>query len=200
MKESKPLEDQRFRKFSCVTYLSEIQLHECLQRAGDMIRGFAYCYHDKDVNDDGTLKEPHTHLLLWLYQPRSVNSLRGWFDRGFRDEKGEKVNTLLRPCRDIKAAAGYLIHLNDPDKYQYPPESVVYSDPELFINSDIQQEDKSLLALEDLLNGVSPLEVARRYGRDFLYHWGHIRQFLYDIGYFDSIRKAGSNHDTTSCN
>lgn len=188
-KESKSLEDQRFRKFSCVTYLSELQLQECLQRAGDMIRGYAYCYHDKDVNEDGTPKEPHTHLVLWLYNPKSINNLRGWFDRGFRDEKGEKINTLLQPCHDVKAAAEYLYHANDPDKYQYPPESVVYSDPELFISPDTQKEDTAILALQDLLSGLSLEACAMKYGRDFLYHYGHIRQLYQDIL---SQRECGS--------
>lgn len=181
MPKERPLEEQRFRKFSCVTYLSEMQLQECLQRAGDMIRGYAYCHHDKDVNDDGTPKEPHTHLVLWLYEPRSINSLRGWFDRGFRDDKGEKINTLIQPCHDIKAAAEYLIHKNDPDKYQYLPESVVYSDPELFESPETQKEDNAILALDDLLSGMSLRQCSLKYGRDFMFHYGHIRQLWLDI-------------------
>lgn len=177
---SKPLEAQPFRKFSCVTYLSHEQLQQCLQRAGDMIRGFAYCYHDKDLKEDGTPKEPHTHLVLWLYNNRSINSLRGWFDRGFRDEKGEKINTMIQPCHDIKAAAEYLYHANDPDKYQYPPESVVYSDPDLFINPDTQKDDIMVLALQDLLDGVSWKDCAMKYGRDFIVHAGHISK-LFDL-------------------
>lgn len=180
-KESKPLDEQRFRKFSCVTYLSEMQLQECLQRAGDMIRGYAYCYHDKDVNDDGTRKEPHMHLVLWLYNPKCINNLRGWFDRGFVDDNGEKINTLIQPCHDIKAAAEYLIHKNDPDKYQYLPESVVYSDPELFESPETQKEDNAILALEDLLSGMSLRECSLKYGRDFMFHYGHIKQLWLDI-------------------
>lgn len=180
-KESKPLEEQRFRKFACITYLSEMQLQECLQRAGDMIRGFAYCCHDKDVNEDGTRKDPHTHLVLWLYNPKCINNLRGWFDRGFVDDKGEKINTLIQPCHDIKAAAEYLIHKNDPDKYQYPPESVVYSDPELFESPETQKEDNAILALDDLLSGMSLRECSRKYGRDFMFHYGHIKQLWLDI-------------------
>ena len=180
-KEPKPLDEQLFRKFACITYLSEMQLQECLQRAGDMIRGFAYCCHDKDANEDGTQKEPHTHLVLWLYNPRKINSIRGWFDRGFVDDKGEKINTLIQPCHDIKAAAEYLIHKNDPDKYQYPPESVVYSDPELFESPETQKEDNAILALEDLLSGMSLRECSFKYGRDFMFHYGHIKQLWLDI-------------------
>lgn len=176
MPKERPLEEQPFRKFSCVTYFSEMQLQECLQRAGDMIRGYAYCHHDKDVNDDGTPKEPHTHLVLWLYNNRSIKSLRGWFDRGFRDEKGEKINTMLQPCHDVKAAAEYLYHKNDPDKYQYPPESVVYSDPELFESPDTQKEDNILLAVQELIAGATWESCINKYGRDFIVHMGHIAQ------------------------
>lgn len=181
MSKDVPLDEQQFRKFSCVTYLSESQLQECLQRSGDMIRGFAYCYHDKDIAEDGTLKAFHAHLVLWLYNPRKLKSIRGWFDCGYKDEKGEKINTLIQPCHDVKASAEYLMHKNDPDKYQYPPESVVYSDPLLFEFPDTQKDDVALLSLEDLLNGLSLRACASKYGRDFMFHYGHIRQLYVDI-------------------
>ena len=174
------IENERSRKFSCVTYLSENQLVQCLNNAGDMIRGFAYCYHDKDINDDGTPKEPHTHFILWLYNQRTVKSIKNWFS-GYKDEKGQPINTLVQVCHDIRSATEYLWHANDPDKYQYSKDSVVYSDPALFEFPDTQTEDISILALDDLLSGVSVYDCAKKYGRDFIYHFVHISSVYFAV-------------------
>ena len=52
----------RYRKFSCITYLNQIQLESCIAKHLNQLRAYAYAYHDKDTREDGTLKEPHTHF------------------------------------------------------------------------------------------------------------------------------------------
>lgn len=73
----------------------------------------------------------------------------------------------------------YLTHQDNPEKYQYSPDDVICSDPSSF-EDDVQTDD-TWTAVEDLLNGVPLKEVARRYGRDFIYHYSHIRQLVSDI-------------------
>ena len=41
---------------------------------------YAYVYHDKDTNDDGTLKTPHYHLLLVFENARYRNGVHKLFD------------------------------------------------------------------------------------------------------------------------
>lgn len=169
---------ERSRKFSLVTYLPESFLVECLNQHQSSIRGFAYAYHDKDVTDDGKIKEIHGHVVLWLYHARTLESVRRWFFG--LDDKGLAINTLGQVCHDVYTVYEYLWHKNNPEKFQYDPSVVVSSDPSLF-ESDDSPDDSLMDAVNDLLEGVSLVDVTRRYGRDFIVHYGHIRQLMDDI-------------------
>lgn len=67
--------------------------------------------HDKDVNADGTAKKPHYHVILMFSSNKSF----------------EQVKTLLEPFKcpipqkvtSIKGQVRYLIHIDNPEKYQY---------------------------------------------------------------------------------
>lgn len=169
----------RSRKFSLVTYLVEPDLVTCLNNHQQSIRGFAYAYHDKDETEEGKIKEKHAHVVLWLYNPSDSNRIRRWF-HGV-DEKGIEANTLAQVCMDVAASYEYLWHKNNPEKYQYDSSIVVSSDPALFEQADDNPESDAYAPLEDLLNGVPLSVVAKRYGRDFIVHYGHYRQIYQDI-------------------
>lgn len=162
---------EQCRKFAISTYLRPEELPQVFADKSKQIRAYAYCTHDKDDN------ETHTHVILWLSFPYPISTIRNWF-RGC-DLKGELANTLVEPCRDIVAMYRYLTHKDNPDKYQYPDDAVICSDPSCF-EDDVQTDD-TWTAVEDLINGVPLREVARRYGRDFIYHYSHIRQLVADI-------------------
>lgn len=160
------------RKWSLVTYLPLCEIAKVFADKYDKLRAYAYMYHDKD---DG--KEPHTHVIIWTNTPYAGSTIKNWF-RGV-DAKGELANTLAEPCKDINSMYRYLIHEDNPDKYQYDPEDRICSDPSQF-EDDVQTDDV-WTAVDDLLNGVPLREVARRYGRDFIYHYSHIRTLVSDI-------------------
>lgn len=160
------------RKWSLVSYLNPQDIAGVFADKADKVRAYAYCTHDKDEG-----KELHTHIVVWLNTPYSSSTIKNWF-RGC-DVKGELANTLAEPCKDITSMYRYLVHEDNPDKYQYDSESRICSDPSLF-EEDVQTDD-TLTAVEDLLNGTPLAEVARRYGRDFIYHYSHIRQLVADI-------------------
>lgn len=160
------------RKWSIMTYLRPTDIAKVFDDKCDKVRAYAYCTHDKDENT-----EPHTHVIVWLNTPYPSSSIKNWF-RG-EDVKGELANTLAEPCKDIAAMFRYLTHKDNPDKYQYGDDDVICSDPSMF-EDDVQTDD-TWTAVDDLLNGVPLKEVARRYGRDFIYHYSHIRQLVNDI-------------------
>lgn len=160
------------RKWSLVTYLCPDEIAKVFADKVDKVRAYAYCTHDKDEG-----KEQHTHVIVWLNTPYAASTIKNWF-RG-EDIKGQLANTLAEPCKDIAAMFRYLTHQDNPEKYQYSPDDVICSDPSSF-EDDVQTDD-TWTAVEDLLNGVPLKEVARRYGRDFIYHYSHIRQLVADI-------------------
>lgn len=168
---------QRARKFSCVTYLSEEQIKFSLQCHWSCIRAFAYTYHDMDLNEDGSPKEPHWHIVLWLYNQSTVGRVRRWFRA--MDEHQKEITTTAQPCKDVVFAYEYLYHRNDPDKYQYNEHDIRCSDRELFKSDD--PDDNAVNALNDILYGVPLQEVMQRYGRDVIFHYSHLRQIVCDI-------------------
>ena len=72
--------------------------------------------HDKDVQFDGTPKKPHWHVILMFSSNKSVTQMQ---------ELAEKLNAPSPAMvQSLSGAARYLIHKDDPDKYQYPASQV----------------------------------------------------------------------------
>lgn len=67
--------------------------------------------HEYDVNDDGSLKKAHYHVMLRYDGPTTYNHVL------------ELTRSLNQPIPEVyKSYSGayeYLIHLNNPEKYQY---------------------------------------------------------------------------------
>lgn len=171
------LQNARARKFSCITYCTEEQIKLSLEAHWSCIRAWAYMKHDKDVNSDGTTKEPHYHVVVWLYNASTVGRVRRWFRA--LDDKQQEITTTAQPCKDVVFAYEYLYHRNDPDKYQYNEKDIQCSDRDLFKSDD--PDDNAVNALNDILYGVPLQEVMQRYGRDAIYHYSHLRQIVCDI-------------------
>lgn len=167
----------RARKFSLVTYCTDEQIQRVLQDHWSVIRGWAYALHDKDTNADGSVKEPHSHILLWLYNASTVARVRRWFR--CLDNSQKEVTTTGQVCKDMGFAYEYLYHRNDPDKHQYDENIIKCSDKLLFVGDD--PDDNAINALNDILYGVPLQEVMNRYGRDVIFHYSHLRQIVCDI-------------------
>ena len=61
----------RFYSFSIVSYASLSEIQNLLQAC----RHYVYILHDKDVNEDGSLRSPHFHILCTFVQNKSFNSV-----------------------------------------------------------------------------------------------------------------------------
>ena len=166
--------EKRCRNFSLVTYLKEDDLLKVLKQKEEYIKAYAYCIHDRDEG-----KQVHTHVILLLTQPRYPSTVKKWF-YGFWDEKNELINTMVQKCHSVTGDYEYLIHKGDPDKFQYDPCLRICSDTSYF-SENADNDDIAKLALFDMLAGIPLTEIANRYGRDFIYHYGHIKQVYDDI-------------------
>ena len=163
----------KVRYFSLVTYASKTSLLDVLNRKLQQIRAYAFILHD---NDEG--KNPHYHLVIVTYHARSYDDILSWFD-DCTDVLGLRCNSFIKPVFDLPSCYDYLTHKNAPDKYQYSSDDIV-SFNEAFFKTDVVPDTLSL-AIEDLLNGTSLNECRKRYGRDFIVHYGHIKTLLTDI-------------------
>lgn len=172
------------RRICGVTYLDESTLLSLIESKSSIIKNFSFITHDKDIYDSGDnkgqLKVKHIHFIILLYYPYPLSTLRNWF-KGYEDDNGQ-INTLVEVCNDIVACYRYFTHIDNPDKYQYNEDDIICGDPCDF-NDDIglSSEDNAWIGLEMLLLGKSRIDIAKRLGRDFIYHYGHIKQIYDDI-------------------
>lgn len=97
---------QRHRAFNAVFYPESAPENWREIVAGWQVQALAIL-HDKDEG-----KKPHYHLLLMFSSMKSLLQVHA-----ITDELGSKE---LQPSYDMRASARYLLHLDQPEKVQYP--------------------------------------------------------------------------------
>ena len=74
--------------------------------------------HDRDTNPDGEIKKPHRHVLLMFESPKDFeNQVKPIFD-SIGGVGREVVNSM-------RGYARYLVHMDNPEKFQYNPADVL---------------------------------------------------------------------------
>lgn len=84
--------------------------------------------HDRDVDDDGSLKKAHYHLLLAYSSATTLNNIRRWF---YVCGMPESELHSIRVCASGVGYFRYLTHKDNPEKVQYD-----YNDIRVFNDSD----------------------------------------------------------------
>lgn len=107
---------------------------------------FSYILHDCDLMDDGTEKKPHWHCVLKFNNAKWVQALA--------KELGIEPN-YVQPSHNVTHDLRYLVHADDPDKFQYDRSDVSTNAPVDLEKAlqDVNEEDK-VLSILDLLNSV----------------------------------------------
>lgn len=73
--------------------------------------------HDKDINPDGTVKKPHWHVILLFDGQKSYEQVK---------EITDSLNAPIpQKTANTKGLVRYLIHMDNPEKYQYKQEEIV---------------------------------------------------------------------------
>lgn len=115
--------------------------------------------HDRDVEDDGSLKKAHYHLLLAYSSATTLNNIRGWFNAcGLPESDLHSV----RVCASGVGYYRYLTHKDNPEKAQYNDNDIrVFNDAdELFKKFSKTSSDKiddlaRIFQIVDELNTIS---------------------------------------------
>ena len=71
--------------------------------------------HDQDLDDEGNPKKPHMHILFRFPFARTGAAVAKSFRLGYNQ---------VSPVHSWRAACRYLVHANQPEKYQYPEGAV----------------------------------------------------------------------------
>lgn len=178
---SKPLLQTSAKYISGICYDGE-GLANFVKDNNSVVDEYAYILHDRDFKDDGTSKEPHFHFLFVLRRSRRLADIQSCM------KKSLQGNVMLQSCHSVSGAYGYLTHENDDSKVHYDESSIVSSADSSFWKADMSSTDggKScdtiMCAYLDLLNSMPLTDCAKKYGRDFIIHYNHIKSLLLDSG------------------
>lgn len=81
------------------------------------LKSYATIIHDKDVREDGSPKPPHFHAIVTFSNATKYPTIAKAMK--LPDQFVNKIQS------SVKTAQFYLVHRNDPDKYQYDTSEVV---------------------------------------------------------------------------
>lgn len=115
--------------------------------------------HDRDIEDDGSPKKGHYHILLAYSSATTLNNIRGWFKAcGMPESDLHSV----RVCASGVGYYRYLTHKDNPEKAQYDDKDIrVFNDFDdvfkKFANTDSDRIDKlvRIFQIVDELNTIS---------------------------------------------
>ena len=178
---TKPLLQCSAKYISGICY-DEEGLSSFVKDNNSVVSEYAYILHDRDFKDDGTPKEPHLHFLFALHRSRRLADIQSCM------KKTLQGNVMLQSCHSVSCAYAYLTHENENSKVHYDESSIVSSSDSSFWKADTSSNDfdKSsdpiMSAYLDLLNSMPLTECAKKYGRDFIIHYNHIKSLLLDSG------------------
>lgn len=131
---------------------------------------YALITHDKDLDTEGNLKKSHTHVVLALDNSQEDNTICNVLGISYN---------YLQSISSIKGSLEYLIHLNNPDKFQYSLDEV---------EGDLKNK------LEDYLLEAIPEHERFRDLLDIIYkerpkNLGSLVRLCLDNGYYDLLKK-----------
>ena len=126
---------------------------------------FAMILHDSDVRPDGSTKTPHFHVVIEAQKRARLGTtlIR------LADDFGVNENQVsVQAYDDFAFEVQYLVHKNNPDKFQYPDTSILSNLSKDDILSLLDQEVAPKLTIQDLINVCSStksrIEIASKLG------------------------------------
>lgn len=193
---------RRYCKFAIRTYADKEQCIEIMEkrRIEGRLKGYALCLHDKDVDEQGNRKVPHTHIVVVTETSIAKTTVEKWFN-ATTDFKGEIANHRVEvesPYKEgsvvyVKGATFYLVHEETngnpkPNKYHYSWDEVVAFNLDLLKSYEDQvqsgvsaKEDRTFDILDDMLRGRRMLDMAKEYGRDFILNYRKYQELALSI-------------------
>ena len=91
-----------------------------ISRLEDTFTDLAYITHDMDVTEDGELKKAHIHWCGKRSSPAPLSTIA--------NALGIAENN-IEFCKSWKYSLRYLIHADNPEKFQYAPDKVTANFP-----------------------------------------------------------------------
>lgn len=96
------------------------EIEKVISRLEDTFTDLAYITHDMDVDEMGTVKKAHIHWCGKRSSPAPLSTIA--------NSLGIEENA-IEFCKNWKYSLRYLIHADNPEKYQYAPDKVTANFP-----------------------------------------------------------------------
>lgn len=112
--------------------------------------------HNRDVEDDGSQKKGHYHLLLAYSSATTLNNIRGWFNAcGLPESDLHSV----RVCSSGIGYFRYLTHKDNPEKAQYDDKDIrIFNDFDEIFKKFANTESDKLYKLVRIFQIVDELK------------------------------------------
>ena len=104
------MKQETYRKISLIAY--DESLPDNWKDELQTFEKYAYIYHDKDLNKDGTLKKAHYHIVIWFGKQFRHNAVESLCEECF----GTKV---FQPLMSDEGILRYFQHKDNSDKEPY---------------------------------------------------------------------------------
>ena len=164
-------DDERLRNWEFIVYDPEPPI-EHFKSLMPELSHWAYAYHDKDEG-----KVPHYHFLIILPNAKTYSAVCYYYD-GIQNIPANRI-------RNRRSAFRYLTHKDNPDKYQYSDDIVKCDDidwwSKLSADSMSSSGERVDNIIADILAGVSPRELGRRYGSHFALNYNRWLDFAREV-------------------
>lgn len=150
--------DLRTRTQFLMTYAALPAIELTIAEHAKQIMHYAFIKHDKDVKPDGSLIEPHFHVVLYLRTDFSLQTVINWF------KEFDQSNTMAEILSSKTRAYEYLTHKNNPEKYQYEKDEVITDSSSFWYDKNARSYECVL----SIARGADPFFLVREYGRDYV--------------------------------
>lgn len=160
---------KRYYSFRIITYNSEEEFQNLLKYGTK----WEYIYHDKDIKEDGTPKEPHWHINIILKEWQTIKGVCKLIEGN--------QNSLAIPMNDKREAHEYLTHKNNPDKYQYDEKLIKSSAKKLWkeTESKIDENENFIRIIED--KTLTLREKAIKLGKDYMKNYWKYESYIREM-------------------
>jgi len=159
MSKSTKIKESKTRLSICevqsqTAYIDEVKYNTVIEDLVNkgIIKDFAYILHDKDTyTDDDEIKNPahkanepkenHIHGMLRFNNSYKISTIANWF---------ELPNECVRFIKKtFNSACAYLVHRNEPEKFQYSPSEVKSSFDYIAFLNELDEKEKARLDNEN---------------------------------------------------
>lgn len=126
-------------------YLPDDSFQEAVKRIVDILepQKYAAILHDKDIDEEGNIIDPHIHIILQFENARSISNIAKLI--------GEKEQYIEKWDGSVNNGYSYLVHRTNKslDLHQYDPREVLANFDYEQLMTEIQEEVKKKSTLSD---------------------------------------------------